>query len=206
MPRVAAKDREAFVEGRQGEILDAALRLFASRGFEAVTMEAIAREVGLTKGTLYLYFDGKKALFDAMLERHSLRPAVADLRRQFRDRPLEDAVHFLVGAVWARLHAEADLMAVVVREVPGHPEEARRLLEQAVLPTNRLLAAFLDEKLGPERAAEINTLVAARSLLGMVLVFFLSQELLGGRELLPIPDGDITGTIAEVFLNGVLGS
>jgi hypothetical protein len=39
----------------------------------------------------------------------------------------------------------------------------------------------------------------------MVVTFFVSQELLGGRELLPVAEERVLGTIAELFLHGVLG-
>jgi len=56
------------------KILDAALRLFARDGFEAVSTSAIAGELGMTKGALYKHFPDKRAIFDSlveeMLERH----------------------------------------------------------------------------------------------------------------------------------------
>lgn len=205
MPRVAASQREEFQEERRQAILEATLRLVASRGFESVTMAAIAAEAGLTKGTLYLYFPSKQALLDALLHRYSLGPALQDLTRDAAALPLEEAVRALVGLAWRRLHEARDVVALAIRELPGHPDASRRLLEQVILPTNRILAAFLDAKLAPERRGRIHSLVAARSLLGMVLSMFLSQELLGGRELVPLDDDVVTSTIVELFLHGVSG-
>ncbi|WP_321507095.1 TetR/AcrR family transcriptional regulator [uncultured Methanoregula sp.] len=61
------KQREK--EQRKKEILDAAERLFFSRGYEDVSMDEIAREVELNKATLYLYFKNKEALFAAIVLR-----------------------------------------------------------------------------------------------------------------------------------------
>jgi hypothetical protein len=96
-------------------------------------------------------------------------------------------------------------VGVMLRELPNHPELARHFLAQVVIPTNLRFASFLAEKLPPERAGRINEVVAGRSLFAMVLVFFVSQELLGGSQLLPVPEGEVVDTIAEVFLRGVLG-
>ena len=205
MPRVAARDRDAYVEARRSEILDAALRLWAERGFDATSVEAVANEAGLSKGTLYLYFPTKKALLDEVIRRRSLLPDVERLAGEFRDRPLADAVRLLVELMWRRLSEQTDVIRVLLRELPSHEEHARSFVERVVLPTNRLLAAFLEQKLGAERARELNALVAGRGLLGTVFVFFVTQRLLGGDELLPIPEEEIVGTITEVFLNGVLG-
>jgi AcrR family transcriptional regulator len=56
-------------EQRKKEILDAAERLFFSKGYEEVSMDEIAREVELNKATLYLYFKNKETLFAAIVLR-----------------------------------------------------------------------------------------------------------------------------------------
>jgi AcrR family transcriptional regulator len=57
----------AFVEGRRGEILDAALAVFATKGYECGTMREIAAELGVTEPALYRHYAGKEALFEDLL-------------------------------------------------------------------------------------------------------------------------------------------
>ena len=52
---------------RPAEILSAALASFAERGFAATRLEDVAARAGVTKGTLYLYFDNKEELFKAVV-------------------------------------------------------------------------------------------------------------------------------------------
>ena len=205
MPRVSAKDRPAFLEERRTAILEAALRVWAKRGFDGTSVAEVAREAGLTKGTLYLYFPSKRSLLEEALRRYSLRPDVEAGLARLRGQPLGDVVRGLVALTWRGLAARRELAGVLLRELPNHPEEARRFLEQVVLPLNRLLADYLREALPPGRAARLDPIVAARSLLGMVLTFFVSQEVLGGAELLPIPEERILATISELFLRGAEG-
>ena len=56
-------------EQRKKEILDAAERLFFTRGYEDVSMDQIAREVELNKATLYLYCKNKETLFAGIVLR-----------------------------------------------------------------------------------------------------------------------------------------
>jgi AcrR family transcriptional regulator len=205
MARIAAKDRPAFLEERRQAILAAALRVWSKRGFDGASVAEVAREAGLTKGTLYLYFSGKQALLEAALRRYSLRPDVEAGLADLRGQPLRNVVRGLVAVVWRGLEARRELAAVLLRELPNHPEEARRFLEHVVLPINRLLAEYLRETLPAERLARLDPVVAARSLLGMVLTFFVSQELLGGAALHPLPEERILGTITELFLGGAGG-
>src|SRR5207253_9041114 len=61
-------------EARPVEIVDAALEVFAEKGFAAAKLDDIARRAGVSKATLYLYFDTKQEIFRA-----GARPAAATL-------------------------------------------------------------------------------------------------------------------------------
>jgi AcrR family transcriptional regulator len=66
-------------EERAPEILDAALACFSEKGFAATRMDAIARRAGISKGTIYLYFESKEAVFKALAQR-VVTSSIADLR------------------------------------------------------------------------------------------------------------------------------
>src|SRR2546425_963140 len=63
-------------DARPGEIVAAALEVFGERGFAATKLADVARRAGVTKGTVYLYFDSKEALFKAVV-REPLVPGIA---------------------------------------------------------------------------------------------------------------------------------
>src|SRR6185295_2958946 len=54
-------------DARPQEILEAALAVFAEKGFAATRMEDIAARAGVTKGTIYLYFDSKEEVFKSLV-------------------------------------------------------------------------------------------------------------------------------------------
>ena len=56
-------------EERPSQILDAALEVFESRGLAGARREEIAEAAGISKGTIYLYFESKEALFRGVVER-----------------------------------------------------------------------------------------------------------------------------------------
>src|ERR687886_631072 len=59
---------------KRRQILDGARRVFLAHGFDGASMGEIAKAAGVSKGTLYVYFDSKEALFEALIveERRSL--------------------------------------------------------------------------------------------------------------------------------------
>ena len=62
-------------EDRPREICDAALEVFAEKGFAAAKLDEIARRAGVSKGTLYLYFNDKEDLFRAVV-RSAIAPNI----------------------------------------------------------------------------------------------------------------------------------
>jgi AcrR family transcriptional regulator len=53
---------------KRRQIMDGARPVFLAHGFDAASMGEIARQAGVSKGTLYVYFDSKEALFEAIVE------------------------------------------------------------------------------------------------------------------------------------------
>jgi AcrR family transcriptional regulator len=64
--------KDVVTEFRRAEILDAAYRVFAERGFEQATMAEIAAVAGVAKGTLYLYYPSKQDIYDAALRQSAV--------------------------------------------------------------------------------------------------------------------------------------
>jgi AcrR family transcriptional regulator len=114
--------KEIVTKFRTREILAAARRLMQGRGVEAVTMEEIAAAAGVAKGTVYLYFQGKDDLVQALLSQvgeNLVRDleAVLEVPGTAREK-LDRLVTFLLGF----LEQERVLFPVYAREVirSGH--------------------------------------------------------------------------------------
>lgn len=60
--------RQLRKAGRKEQIIEAAAKLFSKKSYHDVTMDQIAQEVGVAKGTIYLYFDSKEKLYLEILE------------------------------------------------------------------------------------------------------------------------------------------
>ena len=71
----ASPPRQRRKEARPQELLDAALELFAEKGFAATRSEEVAARAGVAKGTLYLYYPSKEELQPLVLD-HGFQPIV----------------------------------------------------------------------------------------------------------------------------------
>ena len=72
------KRRSAAPEARRAAILDAALEEFTARGYEAARLDDVAKRAGVAKGTIYLYFADKEALFQDLV-RSMVHPVLGTL-------------------------------------------------------------------------------------------------------------------------------
>ncbi|HEY4123526.1 MAG TPA: TetR/AcrR family transcriptional regulator [Rhizomicrobium sp.] len=115
-------------EARPQEILDAALAVFAEKGFSAARMEDISHRAGVTKGTIYLYFESKEALFKALV-RESLTPTITGVIERARayegsSRDLLTMVLSTVGQ-FIRTSDRVVLPKIVIAEAGNFPELVR---------------------------------------------------------------------------------
>src|SRR5437868_5369405 len=121
---------------REGALLSAAGRLFASRGYEATTTREIAAEAGCAEGLIHRYFQGKAGLALALI-RSRLSQEVADLAEKLPLTPnLETEFLQLVEFEVERMWSERDFFRVII---------PRAILDPALGPVVR--------GLGPTRRA-----------------------------------------------------
>jgi AcrR family transcriptional regulator len=112
--------REKQLEKRKQETLSVAMRLLLERGYANLNMDELAQEVGISKPTLYQYFESKEALVAQALERMYAKMQ-DQLAGQEGRSPLEQIEHFLRVVLKARSE-QRDLFG------PGDPEMLRSLI------------------------------------------------------------------------------
>ena len=98
---------------RQEQILDAARRLFLTKGYEATTIEDVLTAVGIAKGTLYHHFPGKEAILDAIVLRTV--DAIVQRAQAAADGPQPATTRFLAVVGPARAPQEDIELAQQIR-------------------------------------------------------------------------------------------
>jgi AcrR family transcriptional regulator len=98
--RPRADDRAP--EASRSRLLDAAAEVFARRGYERATIDEVAREAGLSKGTVYWNFESKADLFGSLLEERVDEPLLAVMemsRTTPREQPTAQAVDAAIAGL-----------------------------------------------------------------------------------------------------------
>lgn len=128
MPRIAEAARSA----RRDQIISAGLACFARSGYHATTMADVAAQAGVSKGTPYLYFESKQALFLALHEQWDCRAA----------QRIDAAIAALPGG--ARQSPRAVLLAfatAIAEHVQAESDTCRVLMEARALAAHEPVIA-----------------------------------------------------------------
>jgi AcrR family transcriptional regulator len=112
-------------EARPAEIVEAARKCFVLNGFAATRIEDVARKAGVSKGTVYLYFDTKEALFDAVM-RANVLPVIDSLIAAIRadeTTPAPRQLEFIARTMYREIVGTDRrlLLHLVIAEGPRFP-------------------------------------------------------------------------------------
>jgi len=122
-------------QARPGEILEAALSVFAEKGYAAARMEDIAVKAGVTKGTIYLYFPSKEEVFKSLARQHvgdTLRDAIVQARDY--QGSVRDFLAMMITIMSAKIESGhvAVLPKIIIAESGNFPELARFWREEVI--------------------------------------------------------------------------
>lgn len=138
--------RKRRKEARPAELLAAALALFVDKGYAATRLEDVAARAGVSKGTLYLYYANKEALFTAVIQ-EGIVPVLAageSIAAQHQG-SCSDLLEVLLDNWWIRIGetAYAGIPKLIIAEARNFPEVARFYYDNVISRGRALLGAAL---------------------------------------------------------------
>ncbi|WP_411882447.1 TetR/AcrR family transcriptional regulator [Polaromonas sp. YR568] len=142
---VAAK-RERRKEARPGELLDAALDLFVEKGFAATRAEEVAARAGVSKGTLFLYFQSKEELFKAVV-RENISGRFTEWRAELDvfEGTTPELLAYCMNSWWERvgLTRASGLTKLMMSEAKNFPDIAAFYQQEVIMPGQALIRSIL---------------------------------------------------------------
>ena len=146
-PTEAAPKRERRKEARPGELLDAALDLFVEKGFSATRVEEVAARAGVSKGTLFLYFQSKEDLFKAVV-RENIANKFPTWQEEFLtfEGSSSDMLRYALVSWWERIGntRASGITKLVMSEAQNFPEIAEFYQEEVIKPGNAMIRRILE--------------------------------------------------------------
>jgi AcrR family transcriptional regulator len=134
-------------DARPGEILDAALELFVERGFAATRLDDVAQRAGVSKGTVYLYFDGKEELFKSVVRSGIVR-AIEEAEQTVAayEGSSADLLRALVAGWWQYIGSTklSGIPKLMISEAQNFPELARFYYAEVIQRGSRLFESAIE--------------------------------------------------------------
>jgi AcrR family transcriptional regulator len=163
--RIAKPRWQRRKDARPEELVAAALDVFVERGYASTALADVARRAGVTKGTIYLYFENKEALFKAVV-RSTIVPVIAQgeaLAQSFTG-SARDLLEQLVREYWQLVGetALAGIPKLMMAEAATFPELTRFYYDEVVARGHRLMAGVIERGIKNGEFRPVDVMLAAK--------------------------------------------
>ncbi len=193
------------VEDRREQILDAALRVFAKKGFAKATNKDIAREAGITTGLIYHYFASKEGLLKAIFEERSPLQLIRSISPEMLAQPTEQFLRFFAAQMLAVVEDEKtmQLVRVYLPEAIYNPQSAP-FGAAAISEGIQFLAGYLQGKMNTGELRQANAGLIASIFLGSIFDIALRRQALKDWQSLQFTRDQIAETAVSMLLQGLM--
>ena len=183
-------------------ILDAALTVFAEKGYAGATTREMARRAGVNEVTLFRRFGTKKALFPSVVSERFPLAQISQRVSADEDVPIEALLVGNAKAVLSVLRSNRHMFMMILGDVWRSPIAREAVSESGIEKGVELVEEIIGELMDQGRLAEGDPEVAARALIGMVQSYFLTRDLLAGGSPGPAEDERMLTGFVHIFLEG----
>jgi AcrR family transcriptional regulator len=193
--------RDLVVRARREQIVGAATRVFAEKGFRRATTREVARAAGVSEGTIYNYFEDKDALLLAILDRlNETERRGADFEEgmatDFRGF-LDQYLRLRMSMMWKN----REVFRVALSEMLVNAELRERYLRSVVDPTMKIAEDNFRSRMEQGEVRKTDAPLAMRSVAGAVLGV-LVLGLLGDEEIGSRSD-EVPDVLAGMLIHGL---
>jgi AcrR family transcriptional regulator len=193
------------VEDRRDQIIDAAMRVFAQKGFTRATNKDIAREAGITPGLIYYYFENKKDLLKAIIETRSPALLTTTLPLQVFELPPEVFLRMLIPRALSIVESKQliQLVRMLLSEVI-HNTEVASIVSSMIQRVMEFLGKYFESQVQIGALVSVDGVLIAQITLGSVFGFVIRRQILCDPAALVYTHEQIAEAVSETVLKGIL--
>lgn len=194
--------KERITEQRKAQLLDAALAVFARKGYGEATMPDIAQEAGVAVGTIYNYYQSKRDLLVSIVKTYVITEPFVDLLEHSME---ADDLTFVNSVIEDRLRfgfEDLERFLFLMYELQRAPDLREQFAEQVLGPVLELPERYLESRIASGAFRPLNARITVRAMVGTVIGFLLLNRIEG--EASPC-QGVTRQEVAAELVNFVLG-
>lgn len=190
---------------RRGQILDAAQKVFAKKGFNGASIKDLARAAGVSSGLLYWYFKDKTDLFTSLLLERIEEGFDLGHALSFELPPEEFLPHF--GRFFLGLFERPmnlALFKVMVANAQSFPKAVRQVQNQVVGRVLSTLQDYFQRQIEAGCMRPCDTEMVTRTFMGSLMAYLLLKHVLCNELVQAIPLEAMVDGASQVVLHGIL--
>jgi AcrR family transcriptional regulator len=169
----------------QDKILETAIRHFAKKGYHGTKTADIAKDSGVSEGTVFKYYNTKKNILRGAMDKivHSIIPDIMfgseeDFECLFHSsEPQKELKEFFKTRI-VKVNQNIDVFKILVNELQYHEDIMDEYVEQFIPKVIKLLEGFFTLGISNGIFRQVNPHTAARSMIGMVITIVLEGNVL----------------------------
>lgn len=193
-------------EARPAEILDAALDLFVANGFMATKLADVAHKAGVSKGTVYLYFDSKETLFREVVKQ-VIVPEVekAEQKAKTFNGSMQELLEVLILNWWEAIGKTrlAGIPKLMISEAANFPELAEYYLDNVVGRARNLITKAIRQGVENGEFGKCDPVVMTRLLLAPLVFAVIWDKSLAAYDKEQYDINEYIQQHINVFFNGL---
>ena len=204
MTKASSKVERSKSEAKTAAILQGAMQQFLKHGYAATSMDKVAKSAGVSKATVYSHFGDKESLFNALIQ-NLVRDKFQTVMGLDAPQILEQDPRIVLSAMANKMLADArgdrafqDFIRIIIGESGRFPELARAYVNSVVKPAMEILTKYLKShpalKLDDPEAT-------VRVVVGTMAYYIILQEMLHGKEIVPIESDRVIKTMTDLIVN-----
>lgn len=193
-------------QDRPQELLAAALQLFVERGYAATRLEDVAARAGVSKGTLYLYFDNKEGLFKSVVRANML--PLLDQTEALVDNytgPSTELLRELILRWWEAV-AQSGLTGItklMLAESGNFPELARFYHDEIIARSDAMVVRILERGMARGEFRLIDPHSLKKVIVAPVVMLMLWDQSFGPCALTPIDPQAYLASLIDLCIHGL---
>jgi AcrR family transcriptional regulator len=192
-------------EDRREQILDAAMRVFAQKGFSKATNRDVAQEAGITTGLIYYYFENKEALLNAALAERSPFQIMAQVPPEMLEQPPTIFLPMFLQRVLAIVEDEqfVNILRMILPEVLHNPE-----VSSIAFGFFQRILDFLSQYLQIQVArgtvrADVNSELVTQLLVSNLMGLVMRRQVIRDPSVRDYTHAEIVQAVVGTFLQGI---
>ncbi|WP_126428557.1 TetR/AcrR family transcriptional regulator [Brevibacillus marinus] len=195
---------------KQRRILEAAIRLFASKGYHASSTSEIAKEAGVAEGTIFRHYKTKKDILIAAVAPLIVKIAAPFILNDVRTiletqvkKPVSEVLAELYKNRLSLLEANEKHFRILIQEAFFHDELREALIHTVAGEGTRLLRQFVEQKIAAGELRPHPPEVIVRVVLSLLLGMVTFKYVVAKEDFARLPEAEQIALTVDILMNGI---